>query len=121
MLLRVGIDKGTDGALGPIFSDGSFEYIPLSEKSNTSEKKTFSNTKGLNGMYFTQYLPEKIKDRKLHLDPEFQTFTYGDQTVKRNYLLKLEEGDSASFLCRFNTLQKPGTQRSPLHHRILQS
>ena len=61
MLLRVGIDKGTDGALGPIFSDGSFEYIPLSEKSNTSEKKTFSNTKGLNGMYFTQYLPEKIK------------------------------------------------------------
>ena len=98
MLIRVGIDKGTDGALAPIFNDGSFEYIPLSEKNvDTLEKKTFGNTKGLNGKYFIQYLPKKIKDRKLHLDPEFETFTYGDQTVKRNYLLKLEEGDLLVF------------------------
>jgi hypothetical protein len=26
LLLRVGIDKGTDGALGPIFDDGSFVW-----------------------------------------------------------------------------------------------
>ena len=32
MLLRVGIDKSSDGVLSPIFSDGTFEYIPLSEK-----------------------------------------------------------------------------------------
>ncbi len=29
MLLRVGMDTGTDGALGPVFPDGSFEYIPF--------------------------------------------------------------------------------------------
>ncbi len=98
MLLRVGIDKGTDGALAPIFSNGSFEYVPLSEKNlKTSEKKTFSNTRGSNGIYLSQYLPKKIIDRKLHLDPEFNTFTYGDQTVKRNYLLKLKEGDLLVF------------------------
>ena len=98
MLLRVGIDKGTDGALAPIFKNGSFEYIPLSEKNlKTSEKKTFDNTRGLNGRYLSHYLPKKIIDRKLHLDPEFNTFTYGDQTVKRNYLLKLKEGDLLVF------------------------
>jgi hypothetical protein len=98
MLLRVGIDKGTDGVLAPIFTDGSFEYIPLSEKNNnTREKRTFNNTKSANGTYFSEYLPDKIINRKLHFDPEFETFTYGDQSVKRSYLLKLEKNDLLVF------------------------
>jgi Nucleotide modification associated domain 3 len=98
MLLRVGIDKGTDGALAPIFSNGTFEYIPLSEKnSKTIEKRTFETTLGNNGILLSKYLPEKIKKRKLHFDPEFETFTYGDQTSKRNYLLKLEKNDYLVF------------------------
>ena len=98
LLLRVGIDKGTDGALAPIFANGTFEYIPLSEKNqNTLETKTFNNTMGVNGVYFSQYLPKKIKHRKLHFDPEFETFTYGDQTAKRNYLLKLKKNDLIVF------------------------
>jgi Nucleotide modification associated domain 3 len=98
LLLRVGIDKGTDGALAPIFSNGTFEYIPLSEKNqNTQETKTFNNTKGVNGVYFSHYLPKKIENRKLHFDPEFETFTYGDQTAKRNYLLKLNKNDLIVF------------------------
>jgi len=98
MLLRIGIDKGTDRALGPIFNNRSFEYIPLSEKDvTTKEQKTFGNTKGQNGVYLSKYLPERIKNRKLHFDPEFETYTYGDQTVKRNYLLKLEKGDFLVF------------------------
>ena len=98
MLLRVGIDKGTDGALAPIFSNGSFEYIPLSEKdSKTIEKRTFETAYGNNGIPFSKYLPEKIKNRKLHFDPEFETFTYGDETSKRNYLLKLEKNDYLVF------------------------
>jgi hypothetical protein len=98
MLLRVGIDKGTDGALAPIFSNGSFEYIPLSEKnSKTIEERTFETTHGNNGIPFSKYLPEKIKNRKLHFDPEFETYTYGDETSKRNYLLKLEKSDYLVF------------------------
>ena len=98
MLLRVGIDKGTDGALAPIFSNGSFEYIPLSEKNSKSiEKRTFETTLGNNGIPFSKYLPDKIKKRKLHFDPEFETYTYGDQTSKRNYLLKLERTDYLVF------------------------
>ncbi|WP_431062562.1 hypothetical protein [Methanobacterium sp.] len=97
MLLRVGIDKGTDGSLAPIFEDGSFEYIPLSETDKTSEKRTFDNTFGRKGKKFAYYLPEKIKDRKLHFDPEFDTYTYGDTGYKSKYLLKLNKGDLLVF------------------------
>lgn len=97
MLLRVGIDKGTDGSLAPIFEDGSFEYIPISETDETSENKTFNNTLGRKEEKFAYYLPEKIKNRKLHFDPEFETFTYGDTGSKSNYLLKLNKGDLLVF------------------------
>ena len=29
VLLRVGIDTGSGGIHGPLFADGSFEYIPI--------------------------------------------------------------------------------------------
>lgn len=98
MLLRVGIDKGTDGVLAPIFKDGTFEYIPLSEKvAGSSEEKTFKNTMGVHGRFLSHYLPEKIHGRLLHNDPEFETNTYGEQTVKGKYLLKLEKDDLLVF------------------------
>jgi hypothetical protein len=31
LLLRVGIDKGSGGIYGPIFDDGSFEFVPIPE------------------------------------------------------------------------------------------
>ena len=84
MLLRVGIDTGTDGALAPIFSDGSFEYIPISEgNKDSSEHRTYQNTVGRSGKPLSMYLPERIKHFKMHFDPEFDTFTYGDPTPKR--------------------------------------
>jgi len=98
MLLRVGIDKGTDGTLAPIFADGSFEYIPISEgDSRSKEDRTYRNTIGRTGKLLSVYLPSKIAGRKIHFDPEFKTFTYGDPTIKRNYLLKLGTGDLLVF------------------------
>jgi Nucleotide modification associated domain 3 len=35
LLLRVGIDRGTGGGLGPIFPDGTFEYVPIPERKRT--------------------------------------------------------------------------------------
>lgn len=98
MLLRVGIDKGTDGCLAPIFKDSSFEYIPLSEiDTKSTENRTYMDTIGKNGKPLSFYLPNKVKGRKMHFDPEFDTFTYGDQSSKRNYLLKLEKEDLLVF------------------------
>lgn len=98
MLLRVGIDKSSDGVLAPIFHDGSFEYIPLSETDPKSgEKRTYNDLNGRNGKQLSIYLPKEVVSRKIHLDPEFTTFTYGDVGRKAGYLLKLEPGDILAF------------------------
>ena len=98
MFLRIGIDKGTDGALGPILEDGSFEYIPISEgDSQSKEDRTYKNTIGRSGKPLSTYLPKQIENRTIHFDPEFTTFTYGDPTSKRSYLLKLKTGDLLVF------------------------
>ena len=98
MLLRIGIDKGTDGALGPIFEGGSFEYIPISEGDPKSkEDRTYKNNIGRSGTPLSTYLPKAIENRTMHFDPEFETFTYGDPTSKRKYLLKLGKEDLLVF------------------------
>lgn len=98
MLLRVGIDKGTDGTLAPIFEDGSFEYIPISEGDPQSkEDRTYRNTIGRSGKPLSTYLPKRIENRTMHFDPEFESFTYGDPTSKRTSLLKLEKDDLLVF------------------------
>lgn len=98
MLLRVRIDKSSDGVLAPIFQDGSFEYIPLSEKDETStEKRTYLDLTGKKGKPLSDYLPPKVANRKVHLDPEFTTFTYGDVGRKAGYLKKLKTCDILVF------------------------
>jgi Nucleotide modification associated domain 3 len=98
MLIRVGIDKGSDGVLAPIFSDGSFEYIPLSETDEKSgETRSYHRIIGRTGKPLAKYLPSKICSRKIHYDPEFHTFTYGDRGMKGKYLLKLEHEDLLVF------------------------
>jgi len=97
-LLRVGIDKGSDGLLAPLFEDGSFEYIPLSERDpDSEEKRTFQNLQGRCGKKLSEYLPEKVVNRKIHHDPEFETFTYADEGRKAQFLIKLEKGDYLVF------------------------
>ena len=73
ILLRVGIDKGCGGALAPIFADGSFEYIPIPEEDELSkELRTFAHTRGRTGHVFSYYLPEKIKNKKIHFESELR-------------------------------------------------
>ena len=98
LFLRIGIDKGTDGCLAPIFKDLSFEYIPLSETDKqTDEKRTYRNVIGRKGKSMAAYLPEKVKSRKIHFDPEFETFTYGDKGSKTKWLKKLNQNDLLVF------------------------
>jgi hypothetical protein len=99
MLLRVGIDKGCGRALSPIFKDGSFEYIPIPESDpETCETRTYQNTLGRTNSHLSNFLPSKICQSKMHFDPEFETFTYGDPSPsKRKFLLKLDKNDLLVF------------------------
>lgn len=98
MLLRIGIDSTAGGALGPIFEDGSFEYIPIPEGWESEERKTYRDIIGRKGKPLSEFLPNAIADCVVHYDPEFETCTYGDPTSpKRSRLLKLEKKDLLVF------------------------
>lgn len=98
MLLRVGIDKGNGGCLSPIFDDGSFEYIPIPERCATSENRIYKHLKGRYHYSIRNFVPERLHYSVPHLDPEFETFTYGDPTQnKRGQLARLNQGDLLVF------------------------
>lgn len=103
VLLRIAIDKGSGGIHGPLFSDGSFEYIPIPDgfKGKGVDKRTYGNTRGRTGRRLVDYFPEprreRFFDQSLHFDPEFETFTYGDPTRPKASLRRLSEGSLLVF------------------------
>ena len=97
LLLMVGADTGNAGARSPIFADGSFEYIPITEDYPSTERRTYSTIIGRKGKPLADYLPFSVRNKPVHYDPEYETFTYGDPTIKREYLLELEPGDLLVF------------------------
>lgn len=100
LLLRVGIDSGCGGTVGPIFTDGTFEYVPIPESSECVSLRSlyFRDLPARHGGTLSQYVPAKYRDEAAHYDPEFDTFTYGDPTRnKRTQLLRLNDGDILVF------------------------
>lgn len=100
VLLRVGIDTGCGGINGPLFADGSFEYIPIPD-GHKIDPRTYGNSFGRYGRRFIEYFPvsrqEKMSSRSMHVDPEFETFTYGDPTPPKAGLRRLMPGDLLVF------------------------
>jgi hypothetical protein len=106
VLLRVGIDTGSGGISGPLFADGSFEFIPIPDgpavsPDRISSVRTYGNTIGRSGRPFIDYFPQSMRGRMsnvpLHVDPEFDTFTYGDPTPPKRGLARLRSGDLLVF------------------------
>lgn len=103
VLLRVGIDTGCGGIYGPLFSDGSFEYIPIPDnfRGKGTDKRTYGNIRGRKGRTLIDYFPEARRERlcehSVHFDPEFETFTYGDPTPPKSSLRRLSEGSLLVF------------------------
>jgi hypothetical protein len=99
-MIRVGIDTGSGGAHGPIFADGSFEYIPIPDGFGIDER-TYGTLVGSDGASLADLLPAgvgtRLRHRSVHLDPEFDTFTYGDPTPPKRGLRRLRSGDLLVF------------------------
>jgi hypothetical protein len=114
LFLRVGIDKGCGGTLGPVFADKRFEYIPIPESCDKASNRStrFSDLKARSGGMLAQFVPSRYRQRTAHYDPEFETFTYGDPTVnKRRQLLKLSEGDYLVFYAGLTPNNFTGSDR----------
>jgi hypothetical protein len=87
---------------GPLFQDGSFDYIPIPD-GRADDERTYGNTTGLKGLKLVEYFPYRRRstmgNQAIHFDPEFATFTYGDPTPPKAGLRKLEPGDLLVFYC----------------------
>jgi len=105
VLLRVGIDTGSKsgGILGPLFPDGTFEFIPIKDTGDTGDPRTYGNTAGRHGRRLFEYFHKghkgKMQNQTMHSDPEFKTYTYGDPTRQKRGLKCLEKGDLLIFYC----------------------
>jgi len=99
LLLRVGMDLGF-GGLGPLFSDGTFEYVPIPDGASrvTDRSLFFRDIPARSGGSVAQFVPQRHRGSPTHYDPEFDTFTYGDPARnKRRQLLRLGKGDMLVF------------------------
>jgi Nucleotide modification associated domain 3 len=103
VLLRVGIDTGSGGIHGPLFRDGSFEFIPIPDRFRGTgvDERTYGNTRGRLARPLVDYFPKSRRERmfneSIHFDPEFATFTYGDPTAPKALLCRLTEGSLLVF------------------------
>lgn len=102
VLLRVGIDSGCGGIQGPLFKDGSFDFVCIPDNKGVSVH-TYGNMAGRNGKPLAEYFAESRRKamvgQHIHLDPEFETFTYGDPTTPKRSLRNLQFGDLLVFYC----------------------
>lgn len=102
VLLRVGVDAGCGGIQGPLFADGSFEFVCIPDSKGVSVH-TYGSMVGRNGAAHASYFPESrrkaMASQTVHLDPEWETFTYGDPTTPKRSLRSLRPGDLLVFYC----------------------
>jgi Nucleotide modification associated domain 3 len=107
-MIRVGVDAGANagGIQGPLFRHRYFEYIPIPETEDLGivSKYTYGKLMGRHGRPLSDYFPPrrqaKMAKRFAHLDPEWDTFTYGTDTGGSQAGLRhLEKGDILIFTC----------------------
>jgi len=97
-LLRVGIDTGCGGILGPLFGDGTFDFVPIPGHGC----ETYRTARGRYGKALIDYFPDgalhdRMRDQTVHRDPDFERFTYGDPSRPKVSLHSLEPSDLLVF------------------------
>lgn len=101
-IANVGVNKSKNsrGLMSPIFGNSTFEFIPipLCYPSFYRDLKCFNSDDSL-----TKYFPkgkEYLADYRVHDDPEFETYTYGDlpKNPRGSNLQNIQEGDFLFFI-----------------------
>lgn len=99
--INVGANTNEPGFRGPIRADGSFVYVPIPESAPTVEPVP---TYGDLAPHLPVSIPDGVRERPVHLDPEFpdypfgRAYTYGDEHgVKARPLATLSAGDRVYF------------------------
>jgi len=113
-VVNVGVNASHGVLRSPIFLDGTFDFIPIPEKGRRvscpqcSALPRYKHLKSYNGVDLLQLIPRGYHDLRVHNDPEFVTFTYGDYPTfspRAANLKKASKGDFIFFLARLVKVQ----------------
>ena len=111
-IINVGVNASHGGLKSPIFEDGTFEFVPIPELRESKHYHSYPDCPLLpryrdlpaySGGTLAKYIPQKYQNWKVHNDPEFKTFTYGDYPTtspRAANLKKIKVGDYLFFLVR---------------------
>ncbi len=98
--LNVGANTNEPGFRGPVYPDGTFEYIPIPESEPAVDPPTYGDL----ASHLDTPIPDDLRETPVHLDPEFpeypccERYTYGDEHgVKAGPLSELSAGDYVFF------------------------
>ena len=105
-LANVGANA-SHGFAGPIFGDRTFEFLPIPENPDIGgvHAVRYCDLRSYSDPHsdLLKYVPKRLWSRATHNDPEFDTFTYGDNcsTSPRGAALKqVKPSDTLIFLSR---------------------
>ncbi len=110
ILVRVGIDTTTGRWNGPVDPEtGEYVYVPIPEDPRLVRPGFFRPfgelIPALDALHTA--LPEHLRGRPMHLDPDFFFLTYGDRHPRDIPLRSLEPGDFLVFYTSLRSI-RPG-------------
>ncbi len=110
LAINVGANSNLPGFRGPIYSDGSFEYIPIPER-----EETWWSPPSYGELGIDYSLIEEVRDVEVHLDPQFMEYPcchdyiYGDEHgVKSGPISRLDTDDYLFFYATLDRVDNRG-------------
>ncbi len=106
--VNVGANTNAPGFRGPVYADGSFEFVPIPESASTAVPvPTYGD------LPLSFEVPEAVRETPVHLDPAFAGYgpaerhTYGDPYgVKARPLSALAAGDRVYFYATLSRVER---------------
>jgi hypothetical protein len=86
-IINVGVNASHGKLQSPIFDDDTFEFVPIPEKTKSKHYHNYvscpllpryKDLLSFTGNSLLTYIPKSCWNWRVHNDPEFNTFTYGD-------------------------------------------
>lgn len=126
ILVRIGIDQAFGNWNAPVAEDGSFVFVPIPEGENTKfrsgQERCYSEVVPHLDQFGVTHqhqesrnvtLPLALRDKPMHLDPDFDFLTYGDDGNRRGSSIKsLTEDDLLVFYAGLRPIY-------PTKHRLI--
>ncbi len=111
LLVRIGVDQSYGGWNAPVDAEGRFVYVPIPESPGTrfhaGLDRRYSETLPALQRFCRDHncdlcgdlrFPQELLKRSMHLDPDFDCLTYGDEGGRRGAgMVDMVDGDMLVF------------------------